>query len=194
MDIPEGMTEAEVVTIIDNIANRLANKFKFGYHETDDMRQQAKIFAMEGLPRYNAETGPLENFLYIHTRNRLANFKRDNYERLVTPCSKCQNRDTKYCTEDCPTMQKWLARNTCRKNIISPVPMEQVRDEHEHTMSSIYDLPAELDNSVLFEKIDRELPVELRQDLIRLKYNCRLSKQKRDNLYSCIKKILEKDT
>ena len=60
--IPHGMTEDEVVQTINLIANRLAGKFKFGYHELEDMKQQARLFAWEGLENYDG-VRPLENFL-----------------------------------------------------------------------------------------------------------------------------------
>ena len=53
MVIPRGMTEEQVVQIIDGITNRLAGKFKFGYHDLDDMKQQARLFAWEGLENYD---------------------------------------------------------------------------------------------------------------------------------------------
>ena len=59
--IPPHMTEQQVVQIINNIANRLASKFKFGYHELEDMRQQARLFAWEGLENYDG-IRPLRKF------------------------------------------------------------------------------------------------------------------------------------
>ena len=51
--IPQGMTEEQVVQTIDIIANRLAKKFKFGYHDIDDMKQQARLFAWEVIENYD---------------------------------------------------------------------------------------------------------------------------------------------
>ena len=51
--IPQGMTEEQVLQIINNITNRLAGKFKFGYHEIEDMKQQARLFAWQGLENYD---------------------------------------------------------------------------------------------------------------------------------------------
>jgi hypothetical protein len=49
MEIPSNYSEQEVIDIIDNIANRLCYKFKFGYHTADDMKQEARVFAWQGL-------------------------------------------------------------------------------------------------------------------------------------------------
>ena len=78
MKIPKGMTEEQVLKVIDKIADRYAYKFRFGYFEADDIRQEAKIIAMDALDRYE-EGRPLENFLAVHVKNRLNNFKRDKY-------------------------------------------------------------------------------------------------------------------
>ena len=78
MLIPSNYSEQEVIDIIDNIANRLCYKFKFGYHTADDMKQEARVFAWQGLEKYDGER-PLENFLSVHLSNRLKNFVRDNY-------------------------------------------------------------------------------------------------------------------
>ena len=74
------MQEDELIAIVDKIANRFANTFKFGYHELEDMKQQAWQVALEGLKDYDGKR-PLENFLWTHVRNRLYNFKRDNLKR-----------------------------------------------------------------------------------------------------------------
>ena len=73
MTIPSNMTEEQVLQTINNIANRLAAKFKFGYHELEDMKLQARLFEWQGLKNYDG-VRPLENFLWTHVRNRLYNF------------------------------------------------------------------------------------------------------------------------
>jgi DNA-directed RNA polymerase specialized sigma subunit len=86
--LPHGVSEEEFLTVLDNISKRLGHKFKFGYHNFDDMKQQAAIFALEGLEKYDKKR-PLENFLWTHVRNRLFNYKRDNYQRPDKPCLSC---------------------------------------------------------------------------------------------------------
>ena len=82
------ITEQELLDTIDIITKKLAYKFKFGYHQIEDMKQQISIFALEGLENYDNKR-PLENFLWTHVRNRLFNFKRDNYQRPDKPCKTC---------------------------------------------------------------------------------------------------------
>ena len=47
------VSETELLRVIDVISKKLAYKFKFGYHEIEDMKQQISIFAIEGLKNYD---------------------------------------------------------------------------------------------------------------------------------------------
>ena len=47
MRIPKGMTEEEVLDVIEEVASKLVYKFKFGYHEVEDMKQQAVLEAIQ---------------------------------------------------------------------------------------------------------------------------------------------------
>ena len=51
VQIPKGMTEEEVLSIIESVVNVLAFNFKFGYFDLDDMKQQGRMYALEALPR-----------------------------------------------------------------------------------------------------------------------------------------------
>lgn len=73
------MTE-ETLAIIQKVAKKFANKYSFAYYDPADIEQEAFILAMEALPRYKG-TGPLENFLSVHVRNRLLNLRRKIVER-----------------------------------------------------------------------------------------------------------------
>ena len=86
--LQNNVTEEEFLQVLENISKRLAHKFKFGYHTYEDMKQQAAIFALEGLEKYD-NSRPLENFLWTHVRDRLFNYKRDNFQRPDKPCLTC---------------------------------------------------------------------------------------------------------
>ena len=142
--LPNGVTEEEFLTVLDNISKRLGHKFRFGYHDFDDMKQQACIFAMEGLEKYD-NTRPLENFLWTHVRNRLFNYKRNNYQRPDKPCLTCPLFDKNYncslsqCSkfnnkDDCELYLAWSVRNEAKKNIMQPTHIEH--DLHENKLQS----------------------------------------------------------
>jgi len=123
---------------IDNISKKLAYKFKFGYHSYEDMKQQISIFAIEGLKNYD-NTRPLENFLWTHIRNRLFNYKRDNYQRPDKPCYSCPLYDSRLtksssgCTKytdknDCDLYSEWYKRNASKKNLMYLTTLEELKN------------------------------------------------------------------
>jgi hypothetical protein len=164
MNIPEGMTEAEVLEIIDKISNRLSWKFVFPGFDREDIEQEAKIIALDGLKRYDPDK-PLENFLWVHVRKRLCNFKRDNFTRPA-PCSSCPLKaylkKTDSCAlfkkkDDCELYANWKARTEAKKNIINPLSINGVADE-----GGEYDVVGSIDNKELLAYIDEQIPIWIR--------------------------------
>ena len=132
--LPNNVKQEDFLIVLDNISKRLANKFRFAYHNFDDMKQQAAIFALEGLEKYD-NSRPLENFLWTHVRNRLFNYKRNNYQRPDKPCLTCPLYDKAYkssnsqCLKysdksECDLFSSWSTRNETKKNIIQPATIE----------------------------------------------------------------------
>lgn len=193
MKIPQGMTEKQVLDIIDTVSNKLYNKFKFGYHEVSDLKQQSALFAIEGLENYDG-IRPLENFLYVHIHNRLFNFKRNNYERPDRPCLKCpffnlnkENQCDGYSDKfECEPFSVWFYRNTAKKNLMKSVNSEDFGEyncKYDENNSEIKEI---------FEIIDNNLDVKYRADYIKLKNDIKIPKKKRDELAIVIKAIMEK--
>ena len=88
MKVPEGMTEEEVLAILEKIARSLSYKFVFGCYEHEDISQQAIIAGIKLLDKYDG-VRPLENFLRVSMKRAMCNFKRDKYVRLNKPCLNC---------------------------------------------------------------------------------------------------------
>jgi hypothetical protein len=195
--IPHGMTEAEVLQTINLIANRLAGKFKFGYHELEDMRQQARLFAWEGMENYDG-VRPLENFLWTHVRNRLYNFKRNNFGRPDKPCDNCpffdmsfSNRNNYPCKafdneEECDLYSGWLKRNTAKRNIMNTANLDIDIKQPAR-------LDEMLDQKHIFNIVDQAIPVRYREDWIRFVHSLKLPKSKRLNIIVLVKRILEEN-
>ena len=117
MKVPKGMKESEVLEVINKICDRYAYKFKFGYYTPDDIRQEAFIIALDALERYE-EGRPLENFLAVHVKNRLNNFKRDKYYR--------QNQKK---GDD-----KQEKLNNSKRYLMDTLDISNIRDEKEKSM------------------------------------------------------------
>src|SRR6185369_6692752 len=115
------------------VANKLAKKFKFGYRDEDDMKQEAMILAINGLEKYDGKR-PLANFLYIHIRNRLCNYKRKHYIRIEKPCTRCPfkafippDQCKKYKDMmDCNLYKRWYERNIVKRNLANTLEYNQV--------------------------------------------------------------------
>jgi DNA-directed RNA polymerase specialized sigma24 family protein len=195
--IPKGMTETEVLQTINLIANRLAGKFKFGYHELEDMKQQARLFAWEGLENYDG-VRPLENFLWTHVRNRLYNFKRNNFGRPDKPCDTCPFFDMSFSNsnnypckafdneEECDLYAGWLKRNTAKRNIMNTANLDiDVKQASR--------LDEMLDQKHIFNIVDQAIPVHCREDWLRFINSLKLPKSRRLNIIEIVKEILEEN-
>jgi len=205
MQVPNGMTEAEVLATIDKIARRLSPKFKFGYHEVDDIKQQIFIFAWESLKHYDSDR-PLENFLWVHVRNRLLNFKRDSYERPDKPCHNCKwnayDVENDYCTKheldfitsgcspECKPYLNWKNRNEAKKNLMTPIELSNVRDEHEERMKVSHPVDEIVMSKEIHRIINNELPINMRSDYLRMISNVHVPKPRRTVIQETIKDIL----
>ena len=169
-----GITEEDFVEVTKKITQKLSYKFKFGYHEVEDMRQQATIFALEALERYD-NARPLENFLWTHVRNRLFNYKRDNYQRPDKPCLSCPLYDPKFncslsgCKDfsnksDCDLYRQWEERNNRKKNLV-----QMSGQMHEETVKDDKDFLDGISNQEIMELLDTKLSYQYREIYLKIK-------------------------
>lgn len=160
------MTQEQVVSTIMRVSSRLANKYTFPNYDADDIVQEAFIIGMEAMNRYDG-VRPLENFLSIHIKNRLKNFKRDNYYRPDQgKAQEIQNGKKKLLDASSIDSIKYLVVNSeCSDNL----------EERE-----------------VYEYIDLHLPANMRSDFLRFKNDQPLTKTKKANLLSELRSILER--
>lgn len=196
-DLPNNVSEQEFLTVLDNISKRLGHKFKFGYHDFDDMKQQAAIFALEGLEKYD-RSRPLENFLWTHVRNRLFNYKRDNYQRPDKPCLTCPFFDKTYqcstnqCSQflnknDCELYSNWSTRNSAKKNIMQPGYIESGFDI-SHAKG---DLQSWVQNKEIIEFLDANISMEYREFYLKIKHGTKVPKHQLVKLQQHIMELME---
>lgn len=175
------VTEEQFLQVLENISKRLVYKFKFGYHDIDDMKQQAAIFALEGLEKYD-HTRPLENFLWTHVRNRLFNYKRNNYQRPDKPCLTCPLYDpnlkvsnsgcSKYIDKnECELYKSWYDRNTNKKNIMKPSHID-------YDITNPFSLLDNISDNEIIKFLDQHIYSEFRETYLRLKHGEKITKQK----------------
>ena len=193
MKIPDGYTEQEVIDIINSISSKLSGKFKFGYYELEDIKQEAALFAWQGLENYDG-VRPLENFLWIHIRNRLYNLKRNNYCRPEKPCDNCpydayikkNDECSKYSSmKECIIYLKWFKRNQTKKNLMSTKSSDlPILEDKQHINDEIF-------SKEIYNIVDSSIPISLREDWIRFVNKINISKNKRKVLMEHIHKILK---
>jgi DNA-directed RNA polymerase specialized sigma24 family protein len=184
--------ENELLKVIDIITKKLAYKFKFGYHDIEDMKQQISIFAIEGLKNYDHKR-PLENFLWTHVRNRLFNYKRDNYQRPDKPCYTCPlyDKTSKLCTKysnknDCDLYSKWLDRNQNKKNLMHLTTIDELKDYG----NIFFDSSATPDQTETLRIIENNLIGEYRTIYLKLKNGSKINKLDKTKLLNKIQEIL----
>lgn len=191
------ISEQELLDTIETISKKLAYKFKFGYHEIDDMRQQISIFALEGLKNYDYNR-PLENFLWTHVRNRLFNFKRDNYQRPDKPCNNCpffdpnMNKSMNCCEKytdklECSEYNSWYSRNISKKNLMHLNTIEELKEylpnNNKHT--------DHVSNGEIIDRIEENLNGEYRAIYLKMKMGIKIPKLELNKLVAKIQEILD---
>jgi DNA-directed RNA polymerase specialized sigma24 family protein len=191
--------ENEFLRVLDIISKKLAYKFKFGYHDYDDMKQQISIFALEGLKNYD-HSRPLENFLWTHVRNRLFNYKRDNYQRPNKPCLTCPlydphcKKSNSECEQysnknDCSLYESWINRNNTKKNLMHLTNIEDTKD-----FCSNDDLLADnIMTKEILELVENNLNGEYRTIYLKVKSGIKVHKSDMDKLTAKLREIINKD-
>jgi len=203
MKIPNGYTEKQVIEIIERIAKPLAKKFKFGYHEIDDITQQIFVEILKPdkngitiLEKFDPDKGnSLDSFLWIHARNRLHNFKRDNFARPDLPCNTCplnayvDQKCTAYLEQmHCEYFFKWFNRNETKKSLATSKSTEQNNEEsYEDSINE------KIFTKDIYSLVEKNIPVSLREDWIRFTNKLKLSKQKREYLTEFVMNILKEN-
>ena len=205
MVTPPGYTEQGVLDIIDNVVNRLAPAYKFGYYDVEDIKQEGRILAIEVLEKgvYDP-TRPLEAFLYSHLKKRYSNLKRDKFSRLKTPCpscpffdpknkvSQCGNQCAAFCDKmECSKWAQWVNRNATKRNLVEPLDIGNVDDEGESNMADADMVEDTVELKELIEIINQKLDVRLRGDYLRMKSGVKIPKNRMIKVKEAILAIVE---
>ena len=194
--LPNNVSESDFLIAIDNVAKKLAHKFKFGYHSFEDMKQQAIIFGLECLEKYDSNR-PLENFLWTHVRNRLFNYKRDNYQRPDKPCLKCPENDLSFsCSNngckafsnksDCELYKLWEKRNNNKKNLMSPQNIDDMS-----LFSKTSSICTDIENKEILDLIDKYISPADRSLYIKFKHGQKISSIELNKLKETILNIIK---
>jgi DNA-directed RNA polymerase specialized sigma24 family protein len=185
VQLPEGVTESDFLDAVSKACDLLAKTFAFGYYDSDDIRQEAFVFAAEGLSRYDP-TRPLANFVYTHIKNRLINFRRDRFHRNDPPCLLCGRGGRHADGVQCDKFISWKKRNSAKQSLMRPIDLS----DREDVDAVCEDLTENLSRDEILSKIDMGLPTELRGIYLRMLSGEAVPKSKRDAVAAKIREIL----
>lgn len=197
MLVPNGFSEADVLRIIDEVVAKLASPFKFGFHETDDMKQEGRIFALECLPRFDAAQGTLKNFLMNHVRNRFINMKRDKFERQHPPCSSCPFYKHAHdqcgafsCKDECDKWEGWKKRNMTKRNLMEGYNPNSVTENSGDNSPNSQALLDGMSNQEIIDYVDKNIPMTLRADYCRMLSGVKIPKIRREKVLTKVKQLV----
>lgn len=189
-----GVGEAALMDAIEHVVLMLCDTFPFGYFDLDDIKQEARLFALKALPRYDHERN-LRNFLFIHVRNRLLNLQRDKKMRNDPPCAQCHNGD--FCGKEvkgkaCDDYTLWFRRNAAKSNLVQPGAWsDAVAAQHWDRNSP--GPPEIAAKAELLQRLDADMPAGLRGDFVRLRDGASVPKPRRDAVIAAARGILGVD-
>ena len=195
MKIPKGLTEEDVLQVIDKAVAYLAPSFKFGYFDIDDMKQEGTIFCIEALPSFNFKKSNQDDvkdvlltFLKTHVRWRFLNMRRKSLTRIEPPLCDC-----KLCKEDsanrldCKKYSNWVQRNMAKRSLMEPFDVDEI---HTRDASFVSNFNEKLLSSDIIKILNEHIPASIRADYRMFIDGVKLPKNKRDNLMEQIKNIL----
>ncbi len=192
MFIPEGYTESQIVAIIDRQVALISPSFAFGYISQEDVAQEARVFAIELLNKGTFDPQrPLENYLFVHLKRRLINMHRNLVRRADAPCKECHSGTPCQGKHYCKKYEEWFKRNNDKSNLIRPLDINHVSDEHEPRTHEKSTVETEVEINECLELIDKHLPVELRSTYLKMREGAKVTKAKRMEVEGIIKNILK---
>lgn len=160
--------DAKLVEIIDYVVNTLIGGFVFGSYTIEDIKQEARCFALQGLSKFDPTKkteGTLEeklrSFLFTHIRNRLMNLKRDKQGKKKE-----------------------------KHRLVYALPIDDINDIDEPNMSMDDTLNDSAELNTFRSKILSELGAEFREDYHKMLAGVSLPKVSKDRLIEEIRNII----
>lgn len=185
----------EFLSAMEHVAIVLSRSFCFGYFDLDDIRQQARLFALEALPDYDG-VRDLANFLFTHVRNRLLNFQRDKLRRNDPPCKACHAGNLCSGSPEgssdgvaCQKYRRWFQRQVSKAGIMQPSAWTEATDRRHCNPDEAG--PSELAaTQEVWQKIDERLPAEYRAEYRKMRDGLCINKARREHIIGVIRELL----
>ena len=179
MFIPEGLTEDEVIEIMNIASRKVAKKYRFGYLSNEDMEAHGVLEAIKVLNAGKFNPKPdgdlkkqLLGFLIIHIRNRCSNLRRKHSFRYASP-------------DSINNQHKFL--------IMHPLQIHSHGLGDSNMFSREGDVEDAFDYGELIEKIRSNLSIPLLKDYLKLTNGVKISASRKKILLERLKEILYGD-
>lgn len=184
MKIPSGYTEAQILKIIEKICNRLASKYKFGIYDSDDIKQEAFIIALNALEDYS-DSITIEAFLSVRIKSRLKDLFRDRFSRFSFACNNCSTFSA-----ECNSCLKRKHTELTKRNILQPIDISTMDPTNESSIL-VSDISYENDLAEIVLLINKNLPVDMREDYLKIKDGAYVEKGRRNQIEAVIREIVK---
>lgn len=117
---------AEGIRAVQIIVREIGSGWEFGYWDSEELLQQAYVWAIEALPHWDSERN-LYTFLNVVIRRKLFNLRRNKFERHERPCHNCPLEaflPPDGCSayeekRNCELYNNWLVRNERKKSVMN---------------------------------------------------------------------------
>jgi RNA polymerase sigma factor (sigma-70 family) len=174
---------------IENVAKRLAPKYVFPGYDLEDIIQEAIIIGLNSFQLYDESRGTFSAYMYVHINNRLKTLKRDKYYRpLPMNCKECLGAKSSVNEDElCPTCQSRAKRNETKRGIASPVNIGEIDIEEARVEDAL-----EIEEAR--QKIADKLPMDMREDYLRMLDDFYVPKARRLLIEEEIRGILHEST
>lgn len=162
MHTPNGYTEQQIIEMIEKIGKILGSLYAFSFYTAEDIKQEVWVMSLEAIKseKYDGKR-KLENFLFIHCRNRVLNLLRDKYYKSQCPCNHCLKGNKHEDGNHCKVFINWQKRNSDKTNLAN---LSGNIDDEQH----IYE-DNSVENNELVDHIDAQLSPELREIYLKMK-------------------------
>ena len=158
------MTEAEVLKVIEKVVGRIGRDKEFGYFDKEDIKQEARIFCINAMPKYDG-VRPLENFLHVVVRRLYINLRRDKFHRPGA-------------SEDHP-----------KRRIMEPIGIDNA-EEYIPDNNNI-DILSDIAKKEMFDLIEKNLDISMLSDFLRLRSGDEVPQNRKYVVLQSIREILE---
>jgi DNA-directed RNA polymerase specialized sigma24 family protein len=188
VQVPAGLTQADVLAVVNKLADRMAKRFSFGPFSAEDLRQQCFVWAIELLPKFRPG-GRLENFLQVALKNKLKNLRRKHLKRAEVPCPKCHEQGHHGDGSKCKSYRLWEEANSSKLRIMYPLDLDEVDEEREGMLQTDGGF-ARVEGGELERLIDDRLPPNLRADYCRMLDGAVVPSERRRLVREAVRAIL----